>query len=120
MNEFEIFTFAVYNALGVGHENALTRRELCRKLNCGDRALRKAIELLRQDYPIITRDDGKGYYIPPTTPKGRQETVWWVKRQERRIRSIRLAQRGAEKFVRGIRNKGVPGQLNMFGMMGGG
>lgn len=59
--EMEIFTSALYNALGVGHKNAQTRRELCKRLGCSDRMLRKGIEILRLDYAILTRDDGKGY-----------------------------------------------------------
>ena len=53
MNDFEIFTCSVYNALGVGHTNAQTRRQLCQKLQCGDRTLRRAIEALRRDYAIL-------------------------------------------------------------------
>lgn len=120
INDFEVFTFSVYNALGVGHENAQTRRELCRTLRCGDRSLRKAIEILRQDYPIITQDDGRGYYIPLSTPEGRQEAARWAAKQDKRIKSIRASQRGARRFAGGMRSKGIPGQLNMFGGMGGG
>ena len=60
LTEMEIFTSALYNALGVGHKNAQTRRELCKRLGCSDRMLRKGIEILRLDYAILSRDDGKG------------------------------------------------------------
>ena len=33
LTEMEIFTSALYNALGVGHKNAQTRRELCKRLD---------------------------------------------------------------------------------------
>ncbi|MFQ8839862.1 MAG: hypothetical protein ACLR8P_01755 [Clostridium fessum] len=36
LTEMEIFTSALYNALGVGHKNAQTRRELCKRLGCSD------------------------------------------------------------------------------------
>ena len=62
MKEFDIFKAHVYNHLGVGHKNAKGRRQLCRELKCGDRILRKAIEELRRDYPILTRDDGHTLY----------------------------------------------------------
>lgn len=117
--DFEVFTYSVYNALGIGHDNAQTRRELCRKLKCGDRSLRRAIEALRRDYPILTQDDGRGYYLPDTTPEGRQEAARWSSKQDKRIRSIRLAQRGARRFAEGVKGKGVPGQLSMFGIGGG-
>lgn len=78
--EMEIFTSALYNALGVGHKNAQTRRELCKRLGCSDRMLRKGIEILRLDYAILTRDDGKGYYLPETTDAGRADAKRWSKR----------------------------------------
>ena len=95
--EMEIFTSALYNALGVGHKNAQTRRELCKRLGCSDRMLRKGIEILRLDYAILTRDDGKGYYLPETTDAGR------------------AAQAGALKFATGWKEpKGIYGQISMF------
>lgn len=116
MNDFEIFTCSVYNALGVGHTNAQTRRQLCQKLQCGDRTLRRAIEALRRDYAILSRDDGRGYYLPETTEEGREETKRWLMRQNSRVISIKTAQAGAMKFVgRKSRRKDVPGQLHMFG-----
>lgn len=117
MNDFEIFTCSVYNALGVGHTNAQTRRQLCQKLHCGDRTLRKAIETLRRDYAILSRDDGRGYYLPETTEEGREETKQWLRRQGSRIKSIKTAQAGAMRFAgRKRHQKEVPGQINMFGV----
>ena len=111
----EIFTSALYNALGVGHKNAQTRRELCKRLGCSDRMLRKGIEILRLDYAILTRDDGKGYYLPETTDAGRADAKRWSKRQDRRVQAIRAAQAGALKFATTRREtKGVYGQLSMF------
>lgn len=55
----ELFTSALYNALGVGHKNAQTRKELCKRLRCDDRMLRDGIEVLRADYAVLNRDDGK-------------------------------------------------------------
>lgn len=115
IKDFEVFAFAVYNALGIGHKNAQTRRELCQKLKCGDRTLRRAIELLRRDYAILSCDDGRGYYLPETTEEGREETKRWLMRQTSRVISIKTAQAGAMKFVgRKSRRKDVPGQLHMF------
>ena len=99
LTEMEIFTSALYNALGVGHKNAQTRRELCKRLGCSDRMLRKGIEILRLDYAILSRDDGKG----------------WSKRQDRRVQAIRAAQAGALKFATGWKEpKGIYGQISMF------
>lgn len=116
MNDFEIIKYSVYNALGVSYKNALTRRELCRKTGCNDRTLRKAIESLRQDHPILSRDDGRGYYLPETTEEGREETERWIGRQNSRINSIKAAQTGAKKFVRKKkkRTNNMPSQINVF------
>ena len=86
---------------GVGHKNAQPRRELCKRLGCSDRMLRKGIEILRLDYAILTRDDGKGYYLPETTDAGRADAKRWSKRQDRRVQAIRVAQAGALKFATG-------------------
>ena len=98
LTEMEIFTSALYNALGVGHKNAQTRRELCKRLRCSDRMLRKGIEILRLDYAILSRDDGKGYYLPEITDAGRADARRWARRQERRVEAIRAAQAGALKL----------------------
>ncbi len=85
MRQHTDLTAAVYNALGTGHENARTRQELC--------------AALRWDYPIITRDDGTGYYIPTPDSRGRVEASMWLSRQNKRQKSIKRATRGARLFV---------------------
>lgn len=90
---------AVYNALGLGSKNARTRKELCAALGCNDRELREAIEALRWDYPIVTNDDGTGYYIPTPDSRGRVEASMWLSRQNKRQKSIKRATRGARLFV---------------------
>ena len=114
--QMELFTSALYNALGVGHKNAQTRKELCKRLRCYDRMLREGIEVLRADYAVLNRDDGKGYYLPEETDSGRADTKRWHERQERRVQAIRASQAGALKFIgMGRREpKGVYGQLSMF------
>ena len=78
--------------------------------------LRKGIEILRLDYAILSRDDGKGYYLPETTDVGRADARRWARRQDRRVEAIRASQAGALKFIgMGRREpKGVYGQLSMF------
>ena len=99
MNQYTGLEQAVYNALGVGLKNARTRAELCSAIGCSDRALREAIEALRWDYPIITNDDGTGYYIPTPDERGRGQTAGWLERQRRRRNAIRKATRGARLFI---------------------
>lgn len=99
MADYELLKTAVYNALGIGAEHARTRKELCRAVMCSDRLLRQAIEDLRYEYPIITNDDGTGYYIPTQDAAGRGQAARWLKRQNSRRRAIWRATRGARRFL---------------------
>lgn len=89
---------------------------------------RKGIEILRLDYAILTRDDGKGYYLPETTDAGRADAKRWSKRQDRRVQAIRVAQAGALKFATGWkgtedrmgkmqREKGKRGERELAGIL---
>lgn len=104
----------VYRALGVGKENAISRSELSRKTGYGDRRIREAIEALRYNTVILNLDNGDGYYIPDTTPQGRQEAAIWLARQDRRMKSMKYSTRGARRFVAHNKNKDMPGQISMF------
>lgn len=99
VNEKDLLSYAVYNALGVGPEQARSRRELCAAVGCTDRELRQAIERLRYRYTILTNDDGRGYYLPTLDDRGRSQALSWLKRQERRRASIQRARKGARRFV---------------------
>lgn len=51
-------------ALGTGHENAVKRHVLARRLGVTDRKMRRMIELARQEGWLILNDgDGAGYYL---------------------------------------------------------
>lgn len=111
VNDFDVVQSAVYNALGIGKENAISRTELAIKTGYQDRLIRKAIESLRKDMVIINLDTG--YYIPHSNAQGRCETYRWLKRQRSRMKSIKTATRGAQKFVDG-KKKQFPGQICMW------
>lgn len=105
MNKYTDFEKSVYNALNIGPTNAKTRKELCAAVGCSDRKLRLAIEVLRHDYPILTDDDGKGYYLPTSDDRGRKQAVSWLKRQEIRRISIWRAMRGTRRFIQGTEQR---------------
>lgn len=107
----------VYNTLGVGKENAMSRSQLVEATGFNDRYVRKAIELLRYDYPILTLRNGNGYYIPVNNAQGRQETYKWIQMQNHRAGSIKTALNGAKKFlnIKKYKQKEIPGQISMFG-----
>ncbi|MGP8310956.1 hypothetical protein ACG0Z4_08790 [Enterocloster aldenensis] len=112
---FTIIQCAVYNTLKIGKENAMSRDELILATGYTDRRIREAIEALRHIRPILNLDDGDGYYIPDTTPQGRQEAALWLSRQDRRIQSMKDATTGARRFLSKKKSKDVPGQISMFG-----
>lgn len=113
--DYKVIQCVVYNALCVGRQNAINRKELTAITGYRDRLVREAIEALRHNHVIINLGKGEGYYIPDSTPQGRKEAAIWLTRQDRRIQSIRAATRGARRFVVGRKNKGIPGQISMFG-----
>lgn len=114
--KFEVFAAVVYSTLGRGPKQAKSRKRLCEELKCNDRALRKAIEYLRIDFPILSRDDGKGYYLADITNEGKNDAARWVKRQNKRVKSIKMSTSGARKFCHDThRKKQIPGQISMFG-----
>ena len=107
----------VFNAIGIGHDNATTRSQLRIKTGYNDRLIRQAIEDLRMEYVILNRDDGKGYYIPEPTAAGRRDAAGWITRQNRRIKSIKAATQGAMAFVRPVKDKSITGQMDIFDYM---
>lgn len=54
----------IVDYIPVGHENAISRKELARKTGLTDRILRKEIEKARETTCICNMSDGAGYYIP--------------------------------------------------------
>lgn len=114
----DVIQCAVYNALGVGKQNAISRAEPSRITGYKDRRIREAIEAMRYSKVIINLDNGDGYYIPDSTLQGRHEATAWIARQDRRIQSMKAATKGARRLVNGVRSKGIPGQISMFGTGG--
>ena len=84
---------SVLSLLRHGHENAITRRELCRRVGLTDRAVREGIEQLRHNgFLVANRQDGKGYFIPTET----SDILAQYKQNEKRFKSIAHYQ----KFLR--------------------
>ena len=112
----------VYNALRIGKKNALSRAMLVSITGANDRQVRAAIEALRHEKAILTLPGGNGYYLPPDTEEGRTEAVRWIVQQNKRIRSIREAQKGAREFAGKSASRKpekpaaqIPGQISLFG-----
>lgn len=52
------------DSIPVGHENAIGRGTLREAFGMSDRKIRKVIEEVRKEIPVINMSDGKGYFIP--------------------------------------------------------
>lgn len=79
--------------IGVGRENAVKRRFLRTMSGLGDRAMRKGIERLREDYPIVNMQDGAGYYLTYDP----SELLRFIKQQHSRAVENIASTLGAEK-----------------------
>ena len=53
----------VWNCLHIGKEKAVSRSYIVSCTGYEDRIVREAIERLRREKAILSRTDGKGYYI---------------------------------------------------------
>jgi hypothetical protein len=82
-----------------GHDNAISRKQLCEATGLPDRVMRHEIERARQDYAILNAQDGSGYFRPAEGESYLTER--WLKQERSREKSVREATRGAEKSLLG-------------------
>lgn len=78
----------------IGHENGISRKELCRRTNLTDREVRKCISKARETTCICNMSDGAGYYIP----KEVSEVEHFIRQESARARSIFKSLRGARTY----------------------
>lgn len=95
----------VFNCLGVGKENAISRMDIRQRTGYNDRLIREAIERLRKRYAIPSLTNGKGYYIAAEDAQGAAEAAEWVIGQNRRAKSIIASCRGAQKLVARVQQR---------------
>lgn len=81
----------IVDYIPVGHENAVTRKQLCTLTNMGDRKVRKAIEKARETTCICNMSDGAGYYIPTDL----KEVDLFIRQESARGKSVFRNLRGA-------------------------
>lgn len=112
--DFDAVKSRVYNCIGTGAENAVSRYELTALTGYHDRLVRAAIESLRKKHSIIEHHNGSGYYKPSRTAQGAVEAAEWIRRQNNRARAIKASTKGSERFIKSMQNM-IPGQMEMFG-----
>lgn len=83
--------------IGTGRENA-TRRIFLRSMSgMKDRVMRNGIALLREEYPILNFQDGRGYYLSYDPA----ELMQYRNQEMHRIQSAFAALRGIDKVLEG-------------------
>lgn len=89
----------VFGLIQYGAENAIGRAELCRRSGLDDRKVRKAIEELRRDYPVV-HTPGKGYFIARIGNHDDQmQALAYFKREQARMKRIAWNARGLQRYL---------------------
>lgn len=83
--------FNIVDFIPIGHENAISRKELCKLTGLTDRNVREHIAKAREVTCICNMSDGAGYYIPREV----QEVEIFIRQESARARSIFRSLRGA-------------------------
>ena len=79
--------------IGIGSQNAISRRELIRVSGIPDRAMRFEIEALRRSGCVILSDNN-GYFLP----SDEHEIEAYIRREESRAKSTFLTLKAARKL----------------------
>ena len=92
-------TYNVLDFIPVGQKNALPMSELAKRIGISQREARKAVFNARRKGAVIcstcSGDSFDGYYFPASV----EEVLPYVRLQESRIASAKIALRSAEEFV---------------------
>lgn len=96
-----LIEFDILDHIPVGHDNAVTRRELMDQTGIKDRAIRDMIHYARRKIAILNLQDGKGYFIPDMNlPEERIMLVQYIQQEESGLKSIGWALKAARKMAR--------------------
>lgn len=90
----------IVDYIPVGHQNAVTRKQLCILTGLSDRKVRDLIADARREMPIINQQDSKGYYIPDTGNIIDMCALRrYVRQEEHRLKSIGWSLKAARRAV---------------------
>ena len=88
----------IENFIGVGKEHAVTRPELCARLNLPDRQVRRLIaEARNRGVPIINDSDGAGSYMTDDVRELRRQYATNHSRARRILRQQKYIRRSIAK-----------------------
>lgn len=92
--------FDILDYIPTGHENAVTRSELCKRTGVPDRAMRIAIHNARRKIPILNMQDGSGYFIPDMNLLEEQLLLKrYVQQETSRLKSIGWSLKAARRTL---------------------
>jgi hypothetical protein len=90
-----------------GQNNAISKKNLCRRTGLSDRELRHCVEKANQEgeEPIICLLDGRGYFIP--LPSEREQAIEYMRSEYSRVKKTIRKIHNIEKWLSNI------GQMEM-------
>lgn len=88
----------VTDYIGIGHENSITREDLCKLTNLTDREVRECISVARRNVPILNLQDGCGYFVP--TKKEVAYLRKYIRQETKRAKSIFWSMRAARRELK--------------------
>lgn len=87
----------------IGHENAISRRDLARMTGLGDRQMRHCIKMARRETPILNLQDGAGYFRPDASDETDKMLLRaFVKQEESRGKAIMWALKATRKALKAM------------------
>ena len=90
----------IISQLPRGSKNAITKTDLCNRLNMTPRELRLAIHSMRSmGLPVLSTCSSAGLYLPGSE-HGIDECEVFIRNQRNRARACFRSIRGARKFIR--------------------
>ena len=91
----------VIDCIRVGHENAVSRRDLCIMTGKRDRQVRKEIQRLRATLPII--NSGDGYFLPNSDDLiDKAEATRYLLTERAKANEIYIGLTMVQRFIDGL------------------
>lgn len=106
------YSFNILDYIPFGHQNAITRKQLCIKTGLSDRKNRQLIESAKKREPILNLGDAKGYFRPLP---GEEHYIRICRKSEiNRKNAIQENIKVMNKKLHESKLKNIPGQLSLF------
>lgn len=88
--------YEVLNLIPGSRDRSIKQRDLCKKSDLTPRALKEIIEDLREDYPIVAQQTGRGGYWMAET---QEEIIEFVEMIKARRRGYQKTEETMKKYI---------------------